>query len=42
MYCAKKMHFKLRTHNYFVLTSGKDEVIISFKSKFLAKSSRPN
>jgi len=26
--------FKLRTNNYFVLTSGKEEVVISFQSRF--------
>jgi len=28
------MHFKLRTHNHFVLTSGKEEVVIEFQSRF--------
>jgi hypothetical protein len=26
--------FKLRTNNYFVLTSGREEVVISFQSRF--------
>ena len=31
---GKECTFKLSTDNYFVLTSGKDEVIIEFQSRF--------
>jgi hypothetical protein len=33
----KKYTFKIRTNNYFVLTSGKEKVVISFKSNFFSK-----
>jgi len=33
MYCWEECTFKLRTDNYFVLTSGK-EVVILFQSRF--------
>jgi hypothetical protein len=36
MYC-KKYTLKLRTNNYFVLTSGKEKVVISFQSTFFSK-----
>jgi hypothetical protein len=38
----KECTFKLRTDNYFMLTSGKEEVVISFHSRLLVKSFRPN
>jgi hypothetical protein len=38
IYCT----FELRTNNYFMLTSGKEEVVISFQSRFWVESTRPN
>jgi hypothetical protein len=31
---GKEYTFKLRTDNHFVLTSGKEEVVLSFQSRF--------